>query len=135
VKAAGQLVLTPFPTTDLSAAKLRPVLLLCKASTRFDDWLVCMVSSQIHQAEPELDEFIRNSDEDFSATGLKVSSIVRVSRLAVLQGESMIGRLGQVSPLRLMTLRTRVARWSESGGGSIGTTEETGARATQDRLK
>ncbi len=127
MKAVGQIVLTPFPNTDLSTAKLRPVLLLCKASRRFDDWLVCMVSSQLHQAEPDLDELIRNTDEDFGATGLKVSSVVRVSRLAVLQGESMIGRLGDISHVRLKALRTRVAHWVESG-------EQTAPTAAQDRL-
>ena len=135
MKAAGQLVLTPFPNTDLSSAKLRPVLLLCKASSRFDDWLVCMVSSQLHQAEPQVDEFVRSTDEDFGATGLKVSSVARVSRLAVLQGESMIGCLGQVSPLRLLALRTRVARWIESGGESFGVNAGARPTATQDRLK
>ena len=126
MKAAGQIVLTPFPNTDLSAAMLRPVLLLCKASHRFDDWLVCMVSSQLHQAEPDLDELIHNTDEDFGATGLKISSIVRVSRLAVLQGESMIGRLGDISHARLTALRRRVARWIESSGQTVAT-------AAQDR--
>jgi mRNA interferase MazF len=47
MKRAGQIVLTPFPYTDLSGARLRPVLMLRQAS-RFDDWLVCMVSSQVH---------------------------------------------------------------------------------------
>ena len=42
MKQAGQIVLTPFPYTDLSGAKLRPVLLLRQASVRFDDWLVCI---------------------------------------------------------------------------------------------
>ena len=36
MKQAGQIVLTPFPYTDLSDAKLRPVLLLRQASVRFD---------------------------------------------------------------------------------------------------
>ena len=44
MKRGGQIVLTPFPYTDLSGAKLRPVLMLRQAS-RFDDWLVCMVRS------------------------------------------------------------------------------------------
>jgi len=39
MKQAGQIVLTPFPYTDLSGAKLRPVLMLRKASC-FDDWLL-----------------------------------------------------------------------------------------------
>ncbi len=38
MKCAGQIVLTPFPYSDLSGAKLRPVLMLRQASS-FDDWL------------------------------------------------------------------------------------------------
>jgi mRNA interferase MazF len=41
MKRAGQIVLTPFPYSDLTGAKLRPVLMLRQAS-KFGDWLVCM---------------------------------------------------------------------------------------------
>lgn len=70
MKQAGQLVLTPFPYTDLSGAKLRPVLML-RQSPRFDDWLVCMVSSRIEQAEAGFDEVLRPDDPDFATSGLR----------------------------------------------------------------
>ena len=54
MKQAERIALTPFPFTDLSGFKLRPVLMLRKASVRFDDWLVCMVSSRLQQAESGL---------------------------------------------------------------------------------
>lgn len=78
MKRAGQIALTPFPYTDLSGAKLRPVLLLRQASSRFDDWLVCMVSSQLQQADADLDEILLSSDTNFAATGLKVPSVLRL---------------------------------------------------------
>ena len=65
VKRGGQIALTPFPYTDLSGAKLRPVLMLRQAS-RFDDWLVCMVSSKIDQAEAGFDEVLTPADVDFA---------------------------------------------------------------------
>lgn len=75
MKQAGQIVVTPFPYTDLSGQKLRPVLLLRQASPRFDDWLACMVSSQLQQAEPGLDELVLPTEGDFVASGLKAPSV------------------------------------------------------------
>jgi mRNA interferase MazF len=49
MKEAGQIVLTPFPYTDLSGAKLRPVMML-RQSPRFDDWLVRCTSSCVARA-------------------------------------------------------------------------------------
>ncbi len=111
MKRAGQIVLTPFPYTDLSGAKLRPVLLLRQASNGFDDWLVCMVSSQIQQAEAGFDEVIETNHSDFVTTGLKVSSVLRLSRLAVLDGVLLIGSIGTIENDRLLRVRQRLANW------------------------
>jgi mRNA interferase MazF len=111
MKQPGEIVLVPFPLTNLSGSKLRPVLMLCKASNRFDDWLVCMVSSQLHQAEPGFDEVVAVSDNDFAATGLKVSSVLRLSRLAVVDGRMITGSLGTIGPTRLATIRRKLSDW------------------------
>ncbi|MEI7843540.1 MAG: type II toxin-antitoxin system PemK/MazF family toxin [Gallionellaceae bacterium] len=115
MKRAGQVVLTPFPYSDLSATKLRPVLMLRQAS-RFDDWLVCMVSSQLNQADANLDEIISPSDTDFSNSGLKVPSVLRLSRLAVLDGSLLLGNIGAISEERLRSVRQRLANWVASEG-------------------
>ena len=113
MKRAGQIVLTPFPYTDLSGAKLRPVLMLRQAS-KFDDWLVCMVSSQVQQAETDLDVAITSSDADFTNSGLKVPSVLRLSRLAVLDGSLLLGSIGAISDERLGNVRQRLAKWVSS---------------------
>lgn len=41
--AAGQVVTLPFPHTDLSPGKLRPVLVLASAGRT--DWIVCQITS------------------------------------------------------------------------------------------
>lgn len=111
MKQSGQIALTPFPFTDLSVAKLRPVLLLRPVSRQFDDWLVCMVSSQLHQADPDLDELILPSQTDFGTSGLKVPSVFRLSRLAVLDGNLLAGSIGSVDAARLMRIRQKLGRW------------------------
>lgn len=113
MKRAGQIVLTPFPYSDLSGAKLRPVLLLRQAS-KFDDWLVCMVSSQVQQAEANLDEILTPSAADFANSRLKISSVLRLSRLAVLDGSLLLGSIGAISEERLANVRQRLAKWAVS---------------------
>jgi mRNA interferase MazF len=41
--AAGEVVLIPFPFSDLSRNKLRPVLLLANAGR--EDWIACQITS------------------------------------------------------------------------------------------
>jgi len=55
MKQAGQIALMPFPYTNLSNSKKRPVLLLRQLDQGRDDWLVCMISSQLRQRQPDLD--------------------------------------------------------------------------------
>jgi len=111
MRQAGSIVLVPFPFTDHSENKLRPVLILRRASSRFDDWLVCMISSQLHQAEPNLDEIIEADDPEFSPSGLKASSVFRLARLAVVEDILIAGCLGAISEQRLDSMRQRLAAW------------------------
>ena len=55
MKTAGYVALMPFPFTNLESSKKRPVLLLRKLDNAHDDWLVCMISSQLRQLDPDLD--------------------------------------------------------------------------------
>ncbi len=91
----GQIVLFRFPQTDQKDGKLRP-LILRKLPGKFDDWLICMISSQLHQATPGLDEIINLEEPDFQQTGLKQSSLIRASRLAVVDEDILIGKLGSI---------------------------------------
>lgn len=110
MKRAGQIALTPFPYTDLSGAKLRPVLLL-RRTPRYDDWLVCMVSSRTEQAQAGFDEMVLASDLDFALSGLKAPSVLRLSRLAVLDATLLTGSIGAIDDRRLNNVCQRLARW------------------------
>lgn len=111
MKQAGSIALMPFPYTDLSASKRRPVLLLRHLDQRHDDWLVCMISSQLRQVHPELDWVLTPESPEFEATGLKVASAFRMSRLAVLEGRLLLGQMGCISETRLQALKQQFAGW------------------------
>ncbi len=119
MREAGQIALTPFPYTDLSGSKLRPVLLLQEAPGGRGDWLVCMVSSRLHQAVEHFDELVFPEDDDFVATGLKAPSVFRLSRLAVLHAGLMLGSIGCVGKGRLGRARERIAHWITWGESSL----------------
>jgi mRNA interferase MazF len=114
IGAVGQVVLLRFPQADLVEGKLRPVLLLARVPGRHGDWLACMLSSQLHHATLGFDEVVLPTDEDFDDTGLKVASLVRLGRLAVVSPDALEGVLGAVSATRVSRLRGRLARWLEA---------------------
>lgn len=86
MKRPGQVVLFRFPRTDLEAGKLRPALLLGSVPGPYDDWLVSMISSQVHQAVEGFDEVVAKGDGDFAGSGLKQPSVIRLGRPAVVEG-------------------------------------------------
>src|SRR5919109_2611665 len=111
MKEPGQVVVFRFPQTDLEEGKLRPALLLGKLPAEYDDWLICMISSQTRQYIAGFDALVQEDDEDFAASGLKVTSVIRVGRLAVVSGEILIGAIGQVSGERLSRVKKHLSDW------------------------
>lgn len=111
MKRAGQVVVFRFPQADLVSGKLRPALLLGKVPGPYGDWLICMISSQLRHHIEGFDEVIEANDADFPDSGLKVSSVVRVGRLAVVQSSLLLGSIGEISRDRLIRIRGNLVRW------------------------
>ena len=111
MRSPGQIALLRFPQADLVPGKLRTVLLISRLPGRYEDWLVCMVSSQLRNEVSGFDEVIREADQDFARSGLKVPSVLRISRLAVVASGVLVGATGEISPERLRRIRARLAQW------------------------
>jgi mRNA interferase MazF len=91
----GDIVLIPFPFTDLSSTKLRPAVVLFTDKKR-NDVVVCFISSQ-NLINLSSDEFlISETDPEFRETGLKLISKVRVSRLVTINQSLITRKLGQL---------------------------------------
>jgi mRNA interferase MazF len=94
----GDIVLTLLPQAD-GKSKLRPALAF-RFMPPFKDFLVCGISSQLHQRVKDFDEIIDINDADFKQCGLLQSSLVRLGFLAVLPAKSIAGNIGSISPMR-----------------------------------
>jgi mRNA interferase MazF len=111
VRTPGQVVLFRFPQADLESGKVRPALLLSRLPGDYNDWLLCMISSQMRHFIPDFDEIVSEADSDFSQSGLKVASVIRVGRLAVVEGPVSLGAIGAISAERLAHIKEHLSGW------------------------
>jgi mRNA interferase MazF len=103
----GDVALTPLPQAD-GRIKNRPVVAL-RQMPPFGDWLVCGVSTQLHQQAAGFDDIIERTHPDFEGSGLKASSLIRLGFLAVLPASSFVGIIGSISRERHERLVQRLS--------------------------
>ena len=108
---AGDIAYVQLPNTDLSLGKNRPVLVLGRCPGKFDDWLICPVSSRQYQATAGVDELVNDGDADYVASGLAVPSVIRVCRLAVVASSLLIGAIGSIDAARLSHVKASLTKW------------------------
>ena len=94
----GDVILVPLPQAD-GRRKLRPAIVL-RVMPPFGDYLVCGISSQLHQQVRGLDELILRKDADFADSGLRDDSLIRLSLLSVYAEHQIPGTIGEIHPER-----------------------------------
>jgi mRNA interferase MazF len=88
----GDIVIIPFPFSDLSGSKKRPALVL--ANLPGDDILLCQITSQNTK-----DSFsITITDHDFASGALPVISNIRPTRIFTADKNIIIRKAGTVKP-------------------------------------
>jgi mRNA interferase MazF len=105
----GEIVLVSVLQGD-GGAKKRPVVLL-KELHAYGDFLVCGLSTQLHQEVPDFDEVIGPDDSDFASSRLKTNSLIRLGFLAVITKVQAQSPIGHISKERLKRLQTRLANF------------------------
>lgn len=74
-----------------------------------------MLSSQLRHYQADVDEIIVQTDEDFAQSRLSVTTLIWVTRLAVIHADIFAGRLGIIAPERLLRIRQNLAAWLTHG--------------------
>jgi mRNA interferase MazF len=89
----GKIVLVPFPFTDLTAAKLRPALVIYEGEK---DVVMAFISSKIPSELSEVDILITKDHASFRKAGLKVDSVIKLDKIATVLKDLIVGELGEV---------------------------------------
>ena len=90
----GDVVLIPFPFTDLTATKTRPAVVVSSQlyhQTR-SELLLAYVSSQVSKANPQIDYLLT----DWAAASLPKPSFLR-PKVAAIEPSLVVYRVGQLS--------------------------------------
>lgn len=86
----GEVVVVPFPYSDLSKAKRRPALVI--ANLKGDDVVLCQIISQARDDE----HAIAIKDKDFETGGLKRNSYIRAGRLFTVDNNIILYSAGKL---------------------------------------
>lgn len=108
----GEVVLVPFPFTDLSRQKARPAVVLSPQSfnERSPDVILVAISSKVPDTPDELELVIRQDDPEFAGTGLRAGSVIKAAKLVTMKQSLIYTTLGRLTGRTLRELDGRVVR-------------------------
>jgi len=91
----GEIVLMPFPFSDLSNVKHRPVLVLSKGeyNSIVEDFIVCGITSNLKNT----DYSVLISNKDLVEGKLPVESMIKVDKIFTLEQGLVKKKIGKVS--------------------------------------
>jgi mRNA interferase MazF len=96
----GDIILIPFPFTDLTGSKKRPALILIVGIV---DITVSFISTKLHCQEPADILLYPNS-----INGLKKPSLVRIGKMATIDKSLVIGKLGNLNLKEIKVLHKKL---------------------------
>ena len=101
----GKIILIPFPFTDLSSTKLRPALVLHEGEK---DVVAAFISSRTENPKPA-DVVIDENHPEFKQTGLKLTSVLKIDKIATISKELIIGEIGEVGTKLKKEINRKIA--------------------------
>ncbi len=89
----GDIVLIPFPFSELTDIKIRPAVVISETKDKYKDLILAAVSSQMSE-KISVAEIILGPD---SLNGLRVKSVIKVDRIFTLKANKVITSLGRLN--------------------------------------
>ena len=100
---AGDVVVIPFPYSDLSAVKNRPALVIAAANNR--DLILCQITSKANKDQHAI--FLDSID--FSTGRLPIVSFIRPNKIFTADKSIIIKKAGSVKPAILKETLKRIS--------------------------
>lgn len=107
----GDIILIKFPFTDLTSVKIRPALVISsdKYNNASNDAIFMLITSKISNSFME-DLLVDSTHSEFSATGLKQSSLFKIDRIVILSKAIAAKKLGVAGPQIINEISLRLKR-------------------------
>ncbi len=96
----GDIVLIPFPFSDLSGNKLRPAIVLAVTKLNLT---ACFITTQLHWHEPT-DILLQPK----TSNGIKKPSFIRVSKIATLDKNLALGKIGSMERVEIEEINSKL---------------------------
>ena len=101
----GDIVLVPFPNSDLATLKRRPALVLFEDPIE-NETTIAYISSHVPILPAPSDVLITRGTPSFDESGLKWNSVIKLNKIATIKTHFIAGLLGTADE----TLKTEVNR-------------------------
>jgi mRNA interferase MazF len=100
--AKGEIILIPFPFTDLPGNKLRPAVILIETPL---DLTVSFITTQLHWQEAT-DILLTPTNYN----GIKVASLIRLSKIATIDKKLSVGTIGYLTSDQIEELNQKLKK-------------------------
>jgi len=100
----GDVVVTPFPFSDLTASKKRPALVI--AELKGDDIIICLITSQ----NAKDDYAVSLASDDLANGQLKQNSNIRPNRLFTIDAKIILYRIGTLKKEKTEEVTEKIIR-------------------------
>lgn len=89
----GDIVLVPFPFSELTKVKVRPAIVVTTTKDKYKDLILCAVSSVV-PSEIRDCEILLNPNK---TNNLRATSVAKTDRIVTLKREIVITKLGKLT--------------------------------------
>ena len=100
----GDVVVLPFPFSDLSDSKNRPCLVVAKLSGI--DIIICQITSQSREDQ----DAISLKQKDFQKGNLNIDSWIRPNKLLTVENSMVKYKLGKVKPEKIKQVEEQLCK-------------------------